>query len=71
MYTTELHKVSPHNTLEAKKRDCPFLLGEELNRQVQACIMRLCDAGFVVKSAMIGIIAATGKVKKHDSNLLA
>lgn len=79
MYTTELHKASPHNTLEAvepvtlpaKKKGRPFLLGDELGRQVQAYVMmRLRDAGCVVNSTIV-ISTATGMVKKHDSNLLA
>ena len=79
MYTTELHKASPHNTLEAvepvtlpaKKKGRPFLLGDELDRQVQAYIMRLRDAGCVVNSTIVIISTATGMVKKHNSNLLA
>ena len=80
MYHTELKKVTlvdpPENLvttdvkLPLKKKGRPFLLGTELDRQVQAYILRLRDAGCVVNSALV-VSAAMGIVKKHDSNLLS
>ena len=48
----------------------PLLLGKDLDHQVQACIASLCDAGDVVDMAIV-IVAATGFIRWHDSNLLA
>ena len=46
-----------------------MLLGDELNRQVQAYLLRLCEAGCVVNSSIV-LSAASGIVMKHASNLL-
>ena len=55
--------------LPSKKRGRPMLLGDELDRQVQAYLLRLREAGCVVNSAIV-LGAARGIVMKHDSNLL-
>ena len=46
------------------------MLGQELNRQVQAYLILLHEAGGVVNTS-IAIAAAMGIVRRHDSNLLA
>ena len=46
-----------------------MLLGDELDRQVQAYLLRLHDAGCLVNSEIV-LGAAKGIVMKHDSNLL-
>jgi len=46
-----------------------MLLGDELDRQVQAYLLRLREAGCVVNSEIV-LGAARGIVMKHDSNLL-
>ena len=55
--------------LPSKKRGRPMLLGDELDRQVQAYLLRLREAGCVVNSEIV-LGAARGIVMKHDSNLL-
>ena len=51
-------------------RGRPLLLGKDLDHQVQAYISSLREAGGVVNTAIV-IAAATGIVRRHDSNLLA
>ena len=48
----------------------PLLLGKDLDHQVQAYIASLREAGGVVNMAIV-IAAATGIVRRNDSNLLA
>ena len=55
--------------LETKKRGHPYLLGEEMDRQLQEYIKSLREAKAVINSAIV-ISAAEGIVKSHDSNLL-
>ena len=54
---------------ETKKRGHPYLLGEEMGRQLQEYIKSLREAKAVINSAIV-ISAAEGIVKSHDSNLL-
>ena len=56
--------------LPAGPKGRPLLLGQELDRQVQAYLMSLREAGGVVNTS-IAIAAATGIIRRHDSNLLA
>ena len=56
--------------LPTKKRGCPFLLGEDLDRQVQAYLTYLRSTGSPVNTA-ITLGVAEGIVKNEDSNLLA
>ena len=56
--------------LPAQQNGWPLLLGQELDRQVQAYLISLCEAGGVVNTS-IAIAAAMGIVRRHDSNLLA
>ena len=56
--------------LPVKPKGRPLLLGPELDRQVQDHLISLHDAGGVVNTS-IAIAAATGIVRRHDSNLLA
>ena len=51
------------------KIGCPLLLGETLDHQVQAYLSMLRDWGVINTS--IAIAAATGIVRKNESNLLA
>ena len=55
--------------LTAKKEGHPYLLGEEMDRQLQEYIKSLREAKAVINSAII-ISAAAGIIKSHDSNLL-
>ena len=55
--------------LEVKKRGHPYLLGEEMDRQLQEYIKSLREAKAVINSANV-ISAAEGIVKSHDSSLL-
>jgi len=48
----------------------PLLLGQELDRKVQEHLNSLREAGGVVNTS-IAIAAATGIIRRHDSNLLA
>ena len=57
------------NELVNKKRGRPLLLGDELDKQVQAYITSLREHGAVINTA-IAIACAEGIVKSHDSNLL-
>jgi len=54
--------------LEAKKRGHPYLLEEEMDRQLQEYIKSLREAKTVLNSAIV-ISAAEGFVKSHDSSL--
>ena len=55
--------------LEMKKRGNPYLLGEEMDRQLQEYIKSLSKAKAVISSAIV--ISATAEiVKSHDNNLL-
>ena len=56
-------------SLDNKKRGRPFLLGEELDRQVQAYIKCLRENGAVINTQIV-MAVAEGIVKSHDSNLL-
>ena len=56
--------------LPEKKKGRPYLLGEELDKQVRACLTSLQDHGAVVNTA-IAISCAKGIVKNKDSYLLA
>ena len=56
--------------LPVKPKGRPLLLGPELDRQVQDYLISLREAGGVVNTS-IAIAAATGIVRRHDSNLLA
>ena len=47
-----------------------LLLGKDLDLKVQAYIASLREAGGVVNTAIV-IAAATGIVRRHNSNLLA
>ena len=55
--------------LETNKRGHLYLLGEEMDRQLQEYIKSLREAKAVINSAIV-ISAAEGIVKSHDSNLL-
>ena len=63
-------KVTAVERLPVKPKGRPLLLGPELDRQVQDHLISLRDAGGVVNT-LIAIAAATGIVRRHDSNLLA
>ena len=52
-----------------KKRGNLYLLGEEMDRQLQEYIKNLRAAKVVINSAIV-ISAAEGIVKSHNSNLL-
>jgi len=56
--------------LPAVEKRWPLLLGQELDRQVRAYLIALCDAGGVINTS-IAIAAAYEIVRRHDSNLLA
>ena len=56
--------------LPAKKRGRPFLLGEDLGRQVRTYLTDLRANGSLVNTA-IALGVAEGIVKNEDSNLLA
>ena len=56
--------------LPTKKRGRPFLLGEDLDRQVQAYLTHLRSTGLLVNTA-ITLGVAEGIVKNENNNLLA
>jgi len=56
--------------LPQKKRGRPLLLGEELDKQVQAYLTSFRESGAVVNTA-IAMACAEGIVRSVDSNLLA
>ena len=58
------------DVLPGKKRGRPLLLGEELDRQVQAYLTSFRESGAVVNTA-IAMGCAEGIVMSIDSNLLA
>ena len=74
-YLIELkpRRVEPSEITELlpKKRDCPLLLGEELDKKVKAYLLSLrsCGAGAVVNTA-ITLACAQGIVVNEDANLL-
>ena len=75
-YRTELRKRGQEGSdsmtikaLPSKKKGRPLLLGDELDRQVQAYIGKVREGGCVVNSAIV-IAAARGLVSKHDGRLL-
>ncbi len=74
-YRLELKKRSSTgdvkiDELPAKKRGRPLLLGEELDRQVQAYLTNFRECGAVVNTA-IAMACAEGIVKSVDANMLA
>ena len=56
--------------LPQKKRGRPLLLGEELDKQVQAYLTSFRESGAVVNAA-ITMACAEGIVRSADSNMLA
>ena len=56
--------------LPSKKRGRPYLLGENLDKQVQSYLIARRDRGGVVNTAIM-LACAEGIVKNYDSNLLA
>ena len=56
--------------LDRKRRGRPLLLGEQLDKQVQAYITQLRSAGGVVNTPIV-IAMGIGIVESHDANLLA
>ena len=56
--------------LPIKKRGCPLLLGEELDKQVQSYLTSFRESGAVVNTA-IAMGCAEGIVRSADSNMLA
>ena len=58
------------DVLPGKKRGRPLLLGEELDRQVQAYLTSFRESGAVVNTAT-AMGCAEGIVMSIDSNLLA
>ena len=74
-YKTELAKrvkLEQSLTIEklpSKKRGHPYLLGEEMDRQLQEYIKSLREAKAVINSAIV-ISAAEGIVKGTNSSLL-
>ena len=73
-YTRELHSkkddITALKCLPEKKRGRPYLLGEELHKQVRAYVASLRANGAVVNTAIV-LSCAEGIIKNHDSNLLA
>ena len=73
-YTREIRSmrgdITALKTLPEKKRGRPYLLGEELDKQVRAYVTSLRSNGAVVNTAIV-MSCAEGIVKSHDSNLLA
>ena len=55
--------------LPEKKTGCPLLLGESLDKEVQAYIQDTSKVGGVV-NARIAIACATGILQRRNSNLL-
>ena len=81
VYTQELKKrVSVRSGTEAvatriqelpsKKRGRPYLLGEELDKQVRSYLIALRERGGVVNTAIV-LACAEGIIKNYDSNILA
>ena len=73
-YQLEVKKQSRTDDVEvhelpARKRGRPLLLGEELDRQVQAYLTNLRECGGVVNTA-IAMACAEGVVKSADANML-
>jgi len=56
--------------LPQKKIGCPLILGEDLDKQVQAYLLELSKVGGVVNKAIV-IASARGIVRKRDSRMLA
>lgn len=56
--------------LQTKKRGHPYMLGEEMDRQLQEYVKSLRESKTVVNSTIV-LSAAEGIVKSHDSGLLA
>lgn len=54
----------------AREKGRPLLLGQDLDRQVRTYLTSLRDVGGVVNTS-IAIAAATGIIRRHNSNLLA
>ena len=73
-YTREVHSkrgdITALKSLPEKKRGRPYLLGEELDKQVRAYVTSLRSNGAVVNTAIV-MSCAEGIVNSHDSNLLA
>ena len=55
--------------LERKRRGHPYLLGEEMDKQLLGYVKSLREAKTVVNSSIV-VSAAVGIVKSHDSGLL-
>uniref|UniRef100_A0A1X7SY85 DDE-1 domain-containing protein n=1 Tax=Amphimedon queenslandica TaxID=400682 RepID=A0A1X7SY85_AMPQE len=55
--------------LKGKKRGHPYLLGEDMDRQLQAYIKSLRESKAIINSAIV-VSAAEGIIKSHDSSLL-
>ena len=53
-----------------KKMGCPLMLGEDLDKQVQAYLLELGKVGGLVNRE-IAIVSARGIVRKKDSRMLA
>ena len=74
VYTSEVRKKRGREgditELPEKKRGRPYLLGEELDKQVRTYLISLRENGAVVNTA-IALACAEGIVKSKDSNLLA
>lgn len=62
-------KIRPVKELVNKKIGRPLMLGEDLDKQVQAYLKALRENGAVINTA-ITIACARGVVKNADSNLL-
>ena len=56
--------------IPAKKMGCPLLLGSQLDKEVQAYLQNICKICCPVNTA-VTIGAATGLVRRKDSDLLA
>ena len=56
--------------LPPKKKGCPLLLGEELDRQVRDYLQVLRKNGVIVNTAIV-IAFGDGIVRSKDANLLA
>ena len=73
-YTQEIRsrrgEITALKSLPKKKRGRPYLLGEELDKQVRAYVTSLRCNSAVVNTAIV-ISCAEGMIKNHNSNLLA
>ena len=71
-YTWEMHSkkgdITELKRLPEKKRGHPYLLGEELDKQVRAHNTSLWANGAFVNTAIV-MSCAEGIIKNHDSNL--